>query len=62
MMLVVKSLPANADVRDLGSIPRSGRSPGGGHSNPFQYSCLDNAMDRGVRQVIVQRVAGLGMT
>ena len=32
---------------DLGSIPGSGRSPAGGHDNPFQYSCLENSMDRG---------------
>ena len=32
---------------DLGSIPGLGRSPGGGHGNPFQYSCLENPMDRG---------------
>ena len=39
--LVVKNPPANAgDIRDTDSIPRSGRSPGGGHSNPLQYSCL----------------------
>ena len=38
-MLVVESLPANAgDLRDVGSIPRSGRSPGGGKGNPLQYS------------------------
>ena len=38
--LVVKSLPANAgDIRDVSSIPGSGRSPGRGHGNPFQYSC-----------------------
>ena len=37
-----------ADVRDVGSIPGSGRSPGGGHSNPLQYSCLENPMDRGI--------------
>ena len=37
--LVVKNLPANAgDIRDMGLIPGSGRSPGGGHSNPLQYS------------------------
>ena len=47
--LVVKNPPANAgDVRDMGSIPRLGRSPGGGHGNPLQYSCLENPMDRGV--------------
>ena len=46
-MLVVKNSPANAgDVRDMNFIPGSGRSPGGGHGNPFQYSCLENPMDR----------------
>ena len=46
--LVVKNLPANAaDIRDTGSIPRLGKSPGGGHGNPLQYSCLQNPMDRG---------------
>ena len=45
--LVVKNPPANAgDLRDAGSIPGSGRSPGGGHDNPLQYSCLENPMDR----------------
>jgi len=44
---VVKNLPANAgDAGDVGSIPDSGRSPGGGNGNPFQYSCLENFMDR----------------
>ena len=43
MVLVVKNLPANAgDIRDTGSIPGLGRCPGGGHDNPFQYSCLEN--------------------
>ena len=43
MALVVKNLPVNAgDMKDLGSIPGPGRSPGGGHGNPFQYSCLEN--------------------
>ena len=43
VVLVVKNLPASAgDVRVVGSIPRSRRSPGGGHGNPFQYSCLEN--------------------
>ena len=49
MALVVKNLPANAnagDVRDTGSIPGSGRSPGEGNGNTFQYSCLGNPMDR----------------
>ena len=40
---VVKNPPANADA---GSIPGSGRSPGGGNGNPLQYSCLGNPMDR----------------
>ena len=45
---VVKNPPANArDVRDLGSTPESGRSPGGGNGNPLQYSCLGNPVDRG---------------
>ena len=45
--LVVKNLPTNAgDIRDTGSIPRSGRSPRVGNGNPFQYSCLENPMDR----------------
>ena len=45
---MVKNLPAYAgDIRDVGWVPGSGRSPGGGHDNPFQYSCLENPMDRG---------------
>ena len=45
---VVKNLPANeGDIRDTGLIPGLGRSPGGGHGNPLQYSCLGNAVDRG---------------
>ena len=48
VVLVVKNLPANAGhVRDMGSIPGLGRSPGGRHGNPLQYSCLENPMDRG---------------
>ena len=47
--LVVKNPPANAgDIRDVGSVPGLGRSPGGGHGNPLQYSCLENPKDRGV--------------
>ena len=49
MALVVMNLPANAgDVTDVGLIPGSGRSPGGGHGNPFEYSCPENPMDKGV--------------
>ena len=45
---MVKNQPANAgDVRVAGWIPGSGKSPGGGYSNPLQYSCLGNSMDRG---------------
>ena len=48
MVLVEKNLPANeGDIKDAGSIPGLGRSPGGGNSNPFQYSCLENPMNRG---------------
>ena len=44
------------DTGDVGSIPGSGRSPGGGHSNSIQYSCLENPMDRGPWKVTVHRV------
>ena len=48
MVLVVKNQPTNAgDIRYVGSILGFGRSPGGGSGNPFQYSCLENPMDRG---------------
>ena len=48
MALVVKNPPASAgDPGDPGSISDSGRSPGGGHGNALQYSCLENPMDRG---------------
>ena len=53
-----KNPPANAgDIRDVGSIPGSGRSPGGGHCNPLQYSCLENLMDRGAWRATVHRDA-----
>ena len=55
MVLVVKKLPANAgDIREMGSIPRSGKSLGRGHGNLLQYSCLENPMDRGAWQATVQ--------
>ena len=54
MSLVVKNLPPNAgDIRDADSIPGLGRSPGGGHGNPLQCSCLDNPMVRGAWQATV---------
>ena len=57
-MLVVKNPPTNArDVRDTGSIPELGGSPGGGHDNPLQHSCLENPMDRGAWRAKVHRVA-----
>ena len=49
-------LPAR-DIRDMGSIPGSGKYPGGGHGNPFQYSCLENPMGRGVWWAMIHRVA-----
>ena len=58
MALVVKNPPASAgDAGDSGSVPGLGRSPGGGHSNLLQYSCLENPMDRGAWTAVVHRVA-----
>ena len=63
MVLVVKNLPADAgDIRTTGLNPRSGRSPGGGHGNPLQYSCLENPMDREDWQTTVHSVAELDTT
>ena len=56
--LMIKNMSANTeDIRDLGSIPGSGKSPGRGHSNPHQYSCLENPMDRGAWRATVHGVA-----
>ena len=58
VVLVGKNTPANAgDIRNMGSIPGSGKSPGGGLGNPLQYSCLENPMDREAWYVTVHRVA-----
>jgi len=58
MTLVVNNPPTNTgDIRDMCSIPGSGRFPGGGHGNLLQYSCLENSMDRGTLQATVYRVA-----
>ena len=58
MLLVVKNPPANAgDIRDEDSIPGLGRSPGEGHGNALQYSCLENPMDRGAWWAIAPGVA-----
>ena len=55
---MVKNLPANAgDGRNAGSVPGSGRLPGGGHGNPFLYSCLENPMERGAWWATAHRVA-----
>ena len=55
VVLVVRNLPINAgDIRDADSIPESGRSPGGGHGNILQYSCLENPMD-------MRSLAGYGL-
>ena len=55
---MVKNLLANAgDIRDVGSIPGSGRSPGEGNGNPLQYSCLENSTDRGAWWATVHGVA-----
>ena len=54
---MVKNLATNAgDRRDPGSVRGSGRSPGGGHGNPLQYSCLENSRGRGAWQATVHRV------
>ena len=54
---VVKNMLVNeGDIRDMGSIPGWGRSPGGGHGNPLQYFCLENPMDRGAWRAIVHRI------
>ena len=55
---MIKYLPASAgDARDVGLIPGSGRSTGGGHGDPLQYSCLENPVDRGAWSAIVRGVA-----
>ena len=54
---MVKNLPANAgDAIDSGSIPGLGKSPGGGHGNPLQYSCLEKPLDTGAWQVTAHQV------
>ena len=57
VVLVVKNLPADAgDARNAGSVPKLGRSPGGGHGNPPQYFCLENPMGRGAWRATVDGV------
>ena len=58
LALMVKNPPANArDMRDTGLVPGSGRSPGGGHGNPLQYSCLKNPLNTGAWWAMAHKVA-----
>ena len=57
MVLVVKNLPASAGDMRHAFNPWVRRSPGGGHGNPLQYSCLENPTDRGARGAAVHGVA-----
>ena len=60
---MVKNLPLIAgDIRTVGSIPGSGRSPGGGHGNPPQYSCVENPMDREALRATVKGCKELDTT
>ena len=60
---MVENPPVNVEqIRDGGLIPGLGRSPGGGHGHPLQYSCLENLMDRGALWATVHGVAELDMT
>ena len=53
-----ENLPADAEVvRDVGLVPGLGRSSGGGHGNPLQYSCLENPMDRGAWRATAHGIA-----
>ena len=61
MTLVVKNLHASAeDGRDMGLIPGLGGSPGGGHGNSLQYSCLESPMDRGAWWDTIYRIKRVG--
>ena len=58
VVLVIKNPPPNTeDIKDAGSVPGLGRSLGVGHGNPFQYSCLENPMDREAWQATIHGVA-----
>ena len=61
MALVVRNLPADTeDIRDVGLIPGLGRSPGEGHGNPLQESCLENTTDRGAWRATVRKSQRVG--
>ena len=63
MALVVKNLSANAgDIKDTGSVPGLGKSPGGEHGTPLQYFCLENPMDREAWWATVHRITESDMT
>ena len=58
VVLVIKNLPANAgDIRDVGLIPRSGRSPGGGQGNPLPIFLPGESMERGAWRAIIHAVS-----
>ena len=57
MLIYVYTYKNAGDVREADLIPELGRSPGEGHDNPLQYSCLENLMDRGAQQATVHKVA-----
>ena len=60
---MVKNPPASAgDISDVGSVPGWGKSPGGGHGNLLQHSCLENLIDKGAWQATDHRVAKLDIT
>jgi len=58
----LNSKESACNAGDVGLIPGPGRSPGGGHGNPLQYSCLENSMDGGAWRATVHRVAESDMT
>ena len=60
--MVKNQLAKAGDARDVGLVPGSGRSPGGGQSNPLQHFRLENPMDRGAWWTTVHRVAGSAIT
>ena len=63
VVLVVKNPPANAGgIREVGSVPGWGRSPGGGNGNSLQYSCLENPMDSGAWWATVHRISASDTT
>ena len=55
--MVKKKKKSTCNAGDTGLMPGLGRSPGGGNGNPFQYSCLENSMDRGAWKAVVHGVA-----